>query len=63
MPRPKKAGWERVTLTLSPEVVLALRQICAVSHLDLGVEADRAMRRGQLFERLNYVNGKGEPVG
>jgi len=52
MPRPKKAGWERVTITLSSECVRALRLLSAATREDMGEAADQAMRDGGLLERL-----------
>jgi hypothetical protein len=59
--REKKADWERVTMTVSSEVARALRLLSAASGADMGVEADKAMRQGGLFERLDYALGK-DPV-
>lgn len=61
MPRPKKADWERVTLTLSSECVRALRLLSAISGAEMGVEADRAIRKGGLLEALDYALGKDVP--
>ena len=61
MAREKKADWERVTMTVSSEVARALRLLSAASGADMGVEADKAMRQGGLFERLDYALGK-DPV-
>lgn len=52
MPRPKKADWERVTITLSCECVRALRLLSAATREDMGEAADQAMRDGGLLERL-----------
>jgi len=52
MPRPKKADWERVTITLSSECVRALRLLSAATREDMGEAADQSMRAGGLLERL-----------
>jgi hypothetical protein len=61
MPRPKKANWERVTITLSGECVRALRVLGAISGADMGVEADQALRKGGLLSALDYALGKDVP--
>jgi len=49
MPRPRKADWERVTMTLSAEAVRALRVLSAISGAEMGAIADKAMRKGGLL--------------
>ena len=61
MPRPKKVGWERVTITISPEVASALRVLSACSGREMGVIADSTMRLGGLFKDLDHAQGK-EPL-
>ena len=61
MPRPKKAGWERVTLTLSAESALALRMLGAISGAEMGAVADKAMKKGGLLGDLDYALGKDAP--
>jgi len=62
MPRPKKTGWDRVTITLSPDCIKALRQLNGLTGKEMGALADEAMRKGGLFEslsqHLNYQLGK-----
>lgn len=51
MPRPKKDNWSRVTITMSDEVIRALRFLGALDDLEMGEEADRYLRAGGLLER------------
>jgi len=61
MPRRKREDWERVTITLSSECVRALRILSAISGAEMGVEADKAMRKGGLMGDLDYALGKDVP--
>lgn len=51
MPRQKKDNWSRVTITMSDEVIRALRFLGALDDLEMGEEADRYLRAGGLLER------------
>jgi len=61
MPRPKKTDWERVTITLSTESVRALRVLSAISGVEMGAVADKAMKKGGLLGDLDYALGKDAP--
>ena len=59
MPRPKKPGWEPITISVSGEVARALRILYSITKREMGAVADEAMRKGGLLDAEAYVLGKG----
>jgi hypothetical protein len=59
MPRPKKPGWEPITIAVSGEVARALRVLHSFSKREMGTVADEFMLKGGLLESAEYVLGKG----
>jgi hypothetical protein len=59
MPRPKKSGWEPITIAVSGEVARALRVLHSFSKREMGTVADEFMLKGGLLESAEYVLGKG----
>jgi hypothetical protein len=61
MPRPKREGWEAVTITVSAEVLRAMRMLTAIGGADMGTYADQAMRKGGLLDQAAYALGLPPP--
>ena len=59
MPRPKKPGWEPITIAVSGEVARALRVLHSFSKREMGTVADEFMLKGGLLEAAEYVLGNG----
>jgi hypothetical protein len=55
MPRQKKEGWERVTITISGEASHALRILAAVSRHEMGEVADDFLKRGGLLDGVSLL--------